>query len=185
MRILLVAVVVVAAVQECCHSLSLSSFSQFHGAPLQTLSKVEDGGPPSRFGASDGMTMRKQKASDRRTRRMQRGSEEIAQELIRDNLLRDSVTNSPMAAAGPWNIKRDVHNAQNVIVKDKTGGRGRSRKRSILYTSLSSYHNKFLQLLTAEYLAEVGVVRNNNLFEDSPVESSGAVRPYLKGFKYG
>lgn len=106
--------------------------------------------------------MRKQKASDRRTRRMQRGSEEIVQDLIRDNLLRESVTSSPMASAGPWNQKRkgEHQDPNSVVLKEKTGGRGRSRKRSVLYTSLSSYHNKFLQLLTAEYLAEVGTFRN-------------------------
>lgn len=123
-------------------------------------SKVDNGSSttPRYYGASDGMTMRKQKASDRRTRRMQRGSEALAQELIRDNLLRDSVTKSPMASMGPWNQKRgDVPNQQNMALKERTGGRGRSRKRSILYTSLSSYHNKFLQLLTAEYLAEVSL----------------------------
>jgi hypothetical protein len=35
------------------------------------------------------------------------------------------------------------------------GGRGRSRKRSTYYSALASYHNKFLNLLTREYQAEV------------------------------
>jgi hypothetical protein len=37
----------------------------------------------------------------------------------------------------------------------RTPGRGRSRKRSTLYSSLAFYHNKFLILLTDEYQAEV------------------------------
>mmetsp|Transcript_17514 Transcript_17514/g.23156 ORF Transcript_17514/g.23156 Transcript_17514/m.23156 type:complete len:651 (-) Transcript_17514:1450-3402(-) len=35
-----------------------------------------------------------------------------------------------------------------------SSGRGRSRKRSMLYSSLASYHNNFLSLLTAEYCME-------------------------------
>jgi hypothetical protein len=165
MRFLHIAAAIIAVTttgHECCHSLSLSSFSHFHGVKL--INNNHNPTTQHRYhGASDGMTMRKQKASDRRTRRMQRGSEELAQELIRDNILRDSLTSnsSPLASRGAWNQKRgggmSIPPPQTMAaaMKDKTGGRGRSRKRSILYTSLSSYHNKFLQLLTAEYLAEV------------------------------
>ena len=97
--------------------------------------------------------MRKQKASDRRTRRMQRGNaEDIAQSLIQENLV---LTSSPMTKAGGWKQKKATTILGSSASKPATGGRGRSRKRATLYNSLSAYHNKFLQLLTAEYKAEV------------------------------
>lgn len=78
--------------------------------------------------------------------------EQIVQDLIRDNL-RDTITSSPMDVTGEWNYKKRVIQP----IREKTGGRGRSRKRATLYNSLSSYHNKFLQLLTDEYRHEVGL----------------------------
>lgn len=123
--------------------LSLSSFSQFHGASLQSFSTK----PQHHTSGAASLTMRKQKASDRRTRRMQMGGDQIVQELIRDNL-RQTVTSSPMQQTGQWNQKKR-RGIQSY--KEKTGGRGRSRKRATLYNSLSSYHNKFLRLLTDEY----------------------------------
>lgn len=130
----------------------------------------------TRGGGVSSLTMRKQKASDRRTRRMQRGADtaEEAQALIRDSLATAvvSLTQSPMDAAGGWKQKQKQTTTTPTKMKSKTiigrasasknpttttvtGGRGRSRKRSMLYNSLSSYHNKFLQLLTTEYRAEV------------------------------
>ena len=130
-----------------CSGLSLSSFSSFHGTSMQPLVATT----PARqttFGAAS-LTMRKQKASDKRTRRMQRGSEDITQEAILASL-RQTITSSPMDLA-EWNYKKKGVTP----IKEKTGGRGRSRKRATLYNSLSSYHSKFLKLLTAEYKAEV------------------------------
>eukprot|EP00526_Cylindrotheca_closterium_P003007 CAMPEP_0113630316 /NCGR_PEP_ID=MMETSP0017_2-20120614/15749_1 /TAXON_ID=2856 /ORGANISM="Cylindrotheca closterium" /LENGTH=994 /DNA_ID=CAMNT_0000540771 /DNA_START=126 /DNA_END=3107 /DNA_ORIENTATION=- /assembly_acc=CAM_ASM_000147 len=127
--------------------LSLSSFSQFHGTSLQSFApKPQQHHHASTSGAAS-LTMRKQKASDRRTRRMQMGGEQIVQEIIRDNL-RQTVTSSPMQQTGEWKQKKR-RGIQSF--KEKTGGRGRSRKRATLYNSLSSYHNKFLKMLTDEY----------------------------------
>jgi hypothetical protein len=130
-----------------CESLSLSSFSQFHGNALQTVASPAH---QVTSGAAS-LTMRKQKASDRRTRRMQMGGDQIVQEQIRDSLSQ-SITRSPMDSTGEWKFKK-------LIIKpsqEKTGGRGRSRKRATLYNSLSSYHNNFFRLLTEEYQHEVG-----------------------------
>jgi hypothetical protein len=89
------------------------------------------------------LTMRKQKASDRRTRRMQRGEDAVIET--------PTITSSPMALAA-WQHKTLTKNTASAT---QTGGRGRSRKRSNLYNTLSSYHTNFLSLLTAEYRAEV------------------------------
>jgi hypothetical protein len=133
-----------------CESLSLSSFSQFHGNALQTVAS-----PAHQItsGAAS-LTMRKQKASDRRTRRMQMGGDRIVQELIRDNLSQ-TITSSPMDSTGEWKYKK-LKIVQ--AMREKTGGRGRSRRRAKLYNSLSSYHNNFFRLLTDEdeYQHEVG-----------------------------
>eukprot|EP00980_Cylindrotheca_fusiformis_P003312 scaffold743_cov117-Cylindrotheca_fusiformis.AAC.31 len=77
------------------------------------------------------------------------GKEEVVQELIRDNLKQTLLTNSPMAG-GDWSYKKRIVQP----LREKTGGRGRSRKRATLYNSLSSYHNKFLKMLTTEYQHE-------------------------------
>ena len=98
--------------------------------------------------------MRKQKASDRRTTRRQRGGDELTQERIKERLSEREVTitSSPMTKKGDWKLKRQ---GDVIDPRAKTGGRGRSKKRSLLYNSLSLYHNKFLNYLTAEYKAEV------------------------------
>ena len=96
------------------------------------------------------LTMRKQKASDRRTRRLQRGLLETDEDLDME-----TVTTSPMQAA-QWSLKKPSSIAP-IDMQLKSGGRNRSRKRSTLYNSLSSYHSHFLQLLTAEYKAEVSI----------------------------
>ena len=133
-------------------SLSVSSYSKFHGTSLkgpQKPPKLKDRATPS-WGLSS-LSMRKQKASDRRTRRLQRGEEKLTQDLIRDNL-RNTITSSPMEMVGAWNQKQGLVPSQ---IREKNGGRGRSRKRATLYNCLSSYHNKFFTLLTAEYQYEV------------------------------
>lgn len=138
-------------------SLSLSSYSKFHGTSLgegPQASRRQERAIVSSSGLSS-LTMRKQKASDRRTRRLQRGGEELAQDLILESL-RNTITSSPMELTGAWSQKRGGFPSQT---REKTGGRGRSRKRATLYNSLSSYHNKFFTLLTAEYSAEVRMAK--------------------------
>jgi hypothetical protein len=144
------------AVSCCCHGLSLSSFSKFHGTSLLQEATTT---PATNTNLRSTLTMRKQKASDRRTRRMQRGNaDDIAQDVIRDNILRENTyLSSPMTKAGSWK-QRSSGVVLPPPIKDAattSGGRGRSRKRSMLYNSLSSYHNKFLHLLTTEFRAEV------------------------------
>eukprot|EP00535_Pseudo-nitzschia_heimii_P001058 CAMPEP_0197188984 /NCGR_PEP_ID=MMETSP1423-20130617/18917_1 /TAXON_ID=476441 /ORGANISM="Pseudo-nitzschia heimii, Strain UNC1101" /LENGTH=959 /DNA_ID=CAMNT_0042640987 /DNA_START=226 /DNA_END=3102 /DNA_ORIENTATION=- len=97
--------------------------------------------------------MRKQKASDRRTTRRQKGGAELTRERITENLSRGEVTitSSPMTKKGVWKLRRQ---GDPVDTQTTTGGRGRSKKRSSLYNSLSAYHNKFLNYLTKEYKAE-------------------------------
>lgn len=111
---------------------------------------------------SSSLTMRKQKASDRRTRRLQRGDDSALQPPVREFM--GSMTRSPMQQEGAWSQKTlaamPVTAAPEVATstsgeKPVSGGRGRSRKRSTLYNSLASYHDKFFSMLTAEYRAEV------------------------------
>jgi hypothetical protein len=118
--------------------------------------------PPSLGGRHAWLQMRKQKASDRRTRRRQRGI--LSQEEIGLPL---TVTESPMKAVGLWRGKtiqpisspdRSSTTSSAASSTKKTGGRGRSKKRSTLYKSLSHYHNHFLSLLTLEYQAEVSLI---------------------------
>jgi hypothetical protein len=158
-------------------SLSLSSYSKFHGTSL------EGPQPPKRHERAissrlSSLSMRKQKASDRRTRRLQRGGEELAQGLILENL-RNTITSSPMELAGAWSQKRGGFPSQ---AREKTGGRGRSRKRATLYNSLSSYHNKFFTLLTAEYDAEVSNQGSKTAKEtaDSELAHREAFAPFLE-----
>jgi hypothetical protein len=112
--------------------------------------------------------MRKQKASDKRTRRLQRGGEGMT---VLNTLSSSSITQSPMEKAGLWKVKELSPTITKTAAAPPpptttakvfgappaggSGGRGRSRKRSTLYTSTSFYHDKFLHLLTAEYQAEV------------------------------
>ncbi|GKY92395.1 hypothetical protein MPSEU_000210400 [Mayamaea pseudoterrestris] len=130
--------------------------SSFLGQSLVSTSRtaadaMDDDG---RFGSHASLFMRKQKASDKRTRRKQRGI------LTNDEIIGPiTVTESPMEVTGPWRGKtiqpkhfRGV--APSIKAVTKIGGRGRSRKRSTLYSSLSFYHNYFLKLLTLEYQVE-------------------------------
>jgi hypothetical protein len=72
--------------------------------------------------------------------------------MILENL-KNTMTSSPMESVGVWNLKSSSGVPSQI--KEKTGGRGRSRKRATLYNSLSTYHNKFFTLLTEEYRTEV------------------------------
>ena len=126
-------------------SLRPSSTSTFHGSPLLVW-KEENKDADSDHRAQ--LYMRKQKASDKRTRRRQRG--EVMDE---PTITLPSVTTSPMNVQGEWKQKTTTRSA--LLGKQVTGGRGRSRKRSMLYSSLSFYSNKFMHLLQAEYKAEV------------------------------
>lgn len=140
-----------------------SSASLFHGLDV----RVENAAPlsfPRKMCHS--LVMRKQKASFRRTRRMQRGEslDSLSSRGIRPLRQMDTMTNSPMKDAD-WDLKRAPNRIQ---VPEKTGGRGRSRKRSNLYSTLSTYHQSFLHELTAEYKAEVRTTCAKNLvLEDS------------------
>jgi hypothetical protein len=122
---------------------SLTLPSSFLGRPLSHVNYDAAGDDAL-------LVMRKQKASDKRTRARQRG---LLQEEAPVLTAPSSRTTSPMQAKGAWQTKKAV------VVPTATtatlGGRGRSRKRSAVYTSLSFYHNKFLHLLQAEYEAEV------------------------------
>ena len=112
--------------------------------------------------------MRKQKASDKRTRRLQRSG---AASLLEEEMLQGSTTPipaqpqrrgstaSPMETAA-WK-QRKIRNAfpndspAGTRAGEQNRGRGRSRKRSQLYSRLATYNNDFVALLTAEYRAEV------------------------------
>ena len=127
-------------------------YSSFHG---KSLPQRQAAGTVCIVSNGATLTMRKQKASDRRTRRLQRGLTETEQEVSME-----TVTTSPMQTA-QWSLKKTTIATSKttspaaIESQLKTGGRNRSRKRSTLYNSLSSYHSHFLQLLTAEYKAEV------------------------------
>lgn len=117
---------------------ALSLKSGFHGSPVQHAT----------YQATSTLEMRKQKASDRRTRRAQRGEDLLTPDAFATT---GSITSSPMNGK-TWRHKQTTSMQQ----PQQSGGRGRARKRSALYNSLSLYHNKFLRLLTEEYKQEVG-----------------------------
>lgn len=104
------------------------------------------------------LVMRKQKASDKRTSRLQKGLTEISSLSSISNESSKpafphlgAITASPMATA-TWDYK----SIDPMISSTKdTAGRGRARKRAQVYSGLAAYHSEFLNLLTAEYRAEV------------------------------
>ena len=113
-----------------------------------------------RNGSKSILTMRKQKASDKRTTRLQRGGrgESDVMTSASENLSSFSSLVTPTMKSS-WTHK----SVSSSPVKNTFGnpnndnrGRGRSRKRSQYYSSLSSYHTHFLNLITAEFIAEVG-----------------------------
>lgn len=128
-------------------ALSLRPTSSFLGNRLPITSETNAIGLNHRAQ----LFMRKQKASDKRTRRKQRG--EITEEPV---IAQQSLTTSPMTAEGAWKLKTATRSA--LLSKEIKGGRGRSRKRSMLYGSLSFYQNKYMNLLQAEYKAEVRTI---------------------------
>ena len=134
-------------------SLTLSGSSNFHGSPLQLHQPMPTRNNHYFYPGTSFLEMRKQKSSDRRTRRMQRGDVAYAEELLAKSTV-GVITSSPMAGKA-WRHKQQTHNNIHAPVTTTGGGRGRSRKRSALYHSLSLYHNKFLSLLTEEYKQEV------------------------------
>ena len=133
---------------------STTGLSSFHGQRVQTGLVVLP---------SSTLVMRKQKASDKRTSRRQRGILNDEEQARLGSATTATMTSSPMSKA-EWKHKKNVrsssvsalnNNNNNNIQPEKLGGRGRSRKRSNLYQSLSFYHDKFLALLTEEYKYEV------------------------------
>jgi hypothetical protein len=152
---------------------ALNTRSTFHGASVLAPPQLWQDEAASSDRTT--LTMRKQKASDKRTRRRQRG--DVLEDWVQAKELRASFTttvaDSPMQAAGAWSHKRSMapqqplasrqlDSAADLLMSSRqgtdaaqSGGRGRSRKRSTLYNSLAFYHNKFLNLLTQEYQAEV------------------------------
>ncbi|CAB9496919.1 polymerase alpha-associated DNA helicase A [Seminavis robusta] len=113
----------------------------FLGQPVQQAQYHQH--PSRNNNGGSFLEMRKQKASDKRTRRQQQRGNDLLLES-------GTVTQSPMNGKA-WRQRQATN---NIIPETKTGGRGRSRKRSALYNSLSLYHNKYLSLLTQEYRQE-------------------------------
>ena len=124
------------------------SYSTFTGKQVNVFPKV-----PSH---ATSLTMRKQKASDKRTRRMQRNQKAVL-EPGSESLPLHRSANYPLTPleTSAWNHK-SIPLGSMQVPPAATGGRGRSRKRSTVYSNLASYHTQFLELLTAEFLAEVG-----------------------------
>jgi hypothetical protein len=139
----------------------ISLSTSFHGQTASLCHNL----PQTR--SSNLLTMRKQKSSDKRTRRSQRGVDEAT--TATTAFTTTTITTSPMETA-KWKHKKTIlASANNNRIPTKTGGRNRARKRSTFYNSLSSYHNHFLELLTAEYKAEVSHVMDGHFFKDSGV----------------
>ena len=131
-------------------------WSSFKGQPTRELQPKCFG--HERSSRLSSLVMRKQKASDKRTRRLQREGRNSDD----DNLGSSSFTN-PHGPSFPKRIRSPMADSawsQRSMLSPKariTKGRGRSRKRTNKYESLSTYHAEFLNLLTAEYLAEVRI----------------------------
>lgn len=159
----------------------VDAWSSFHGSSLQLdRTSSTSSGSVARRSSGGHLTMRKQKASDRRTRRMQRGGgllEEDAEEALGRSAsslpprtAAAGMTSSPMDTAA-WRHRRSSQSKiRNSFPRQNSAaagsgevinrGRGRSRKRSQLYSTLARYNNDFVSLLTAEYRAEVSWSKN-------------------------
>jgi hypothetical protein len=128
--------------------------SYFHGRNVVLESRGVSSS--SRSANIDGgnaiITMRKQKASNRRTRRQQRGGKDLIDELSSSSSIATASSLMTPIATDSWNHKSISSSPVDI---QAVRGRGRSRKRSQYYNSLSSYHSHFLKLITAEFLAEV------------------------------
>lgn len=129
------------------NALSFSPQSRFTGNKVHHDTTVH----------STSITMRKQKASDKRTSRMQKNHDT---ESFTDTIaLRTGTSPLTPMSTGQWKHKTVVVMNQ-LESTGRLGGRGRSRKRSAVYSNLASYHGQFLELLTKEFLAEESVVRD-------------------------
>ena len=112
--------------------------------------------------------MRKQKASDKRTARMQRGQIDNPDVTFTPPPLSSSSSATQILKSSPktknqWKNKKIELRAAGVSAgaqqQQKTGGRGRARKRFKLYNSLASYHSTFLELISEEYQMEVSLTK--------------------------
>jgi len=110
------------------------------------------------FGVAN-LTMRKQKASDKRTRRLQRGEQDTVG-YATDLLGISQEGASPLSPMDTASWKQKSVNMSSGPKVSASKGRGRSRKRSRLYNTLSAYHSTFLYLLTSEFRAEESLVRD-------------------------
>ena len=149
---------------------ALSSPSSFHGTqvitnPTQTTCNISH-----RISNNNNLTMRKQKASDKRTARMQRGQIDNSDVTFTPPPLSSSssssatqILNSSPKTKNQWKNKKIELRAAGVSAgaqqQQKTGGRGRARKRFKLYNSLASYHSTFLELISEEYQMEVSLTK--------------------------
>ena len=150
---------------------SVEAWSSFHGSSLRlenasASANRNQRSHPSGAGRRGILHMRKQKASDKRTRRLQRSGALLEEGSLGSAPVPLGSTASPMDAAA-WK-QRKIRNAfpSASSASGTTGtssdapvnrGRGRSRKRSQLYSRLATYNNDFVALLTAEYRAEVRI----------------------------
>lgn len=123
--------------------------SAFSGQPMVAMTVTNDAT----------FVMRKQKASDKRTSRRQRQGD--------TETTTTTITRSPMQSAH-WNAKTTPN-----TVKPKTGGRGRSRKRSNAYLILQHYQNQFVRELTLEYKTEEETILSRMKRDPILLEKSG------------
>jgi hypothetical protein len=144
------------------NALSFSPQSRFTGNKVHHDTTVH----------STSITMRKQKASDKRTSRMQKNHDT---ESFTDTIaLRTGTSPLTPMSTGQWKHKTVVVMNQ-LESTGRLGGRGRSRKRSAVYSNLASYHGQFLELLTKEFLAEVSFSITKNTDEYSRNSGSCSV----------
>ena len=123
------------------HALS----STFHGSHINNINPTYTASKNTPHRKSNGLVMRKQKASNKRTARRQRGNVDLSTSSSTTQIL----NSSPMAKS-QWKHKKIETGAAI-----QAGGRGRARKRLKLYNSLASYHSTFLDLISQEYQMEV------------------------------
>ena len=140
--------------------------STFHGSQINNVNPTYTTSSqytPRRI--SNGLVMRKQKASNKRTARRQRGNiDEVTTTFTPPSLSTSSSTtqilNSSPMTKSQWKHKKIEMRAAGIDTNNSAaanlgGGRGRARKRLRLYNSLASYHSTFLDLISQEYQMEV------------------------------
>lgn len=136
------------------HASCLTLHSSFMGQTFSNVMAV------NHFSGDTLLTMRKQKASDKRTTRRQRNQE--TESFSFTSTMTSTVGPVSPMESGAWRhktIRNTFPSKSDTVIKT----RGRSRKREALYNTLASYNNHFLELLTAEFLAEVSEVLNFSL----------------------